>query len=732
MGVVSRCHDRVADASLALFQSWDCPVKTEGETLEHIGSYAGTLPFTGDGHLRPYSYGLLDQQVLQPIMPMTTPPKYPRFPGNVDGQPLSSFHAGSALSTASLESSCGSSSASPGSASSSYLYPPSSTTYSSNGSLIPHFSPAVSAGYTPPVNFPQHYYHSLMYDGRARTTSITSSSGMPPPSPSPGDQTSVSPSSRRNHPSTASLVPSYGYEAHRVAAFVPNPPSSSMLSAPRSTDSSYPMSSSASLSAYGPSGPSQGGEASTHHPTLSSQDNVPPFLPTRTFGPKVIGANGTPISVDIEARIDKGFFKSDSDWTCYRRNYFSVACSYSMKPHNNKLDPFSLQKSPREPNVSIQSFAVGISARVDSEDGKQIELVQHTPKRDKGPTAQPDRMRLRPHPWNTYGVYSEAGESMGTQPRLSSDYDTTPYAPTSPGNQQNQTIATFDRIQFKNATANNGKRRAAQQYFHIVVELYAETPGTPSGEVQWIKIASRISAPMVVRGRSPGHYSDDRRGSSTSMGPGDGSSGDSAGSQRDPHSGSSGIGRSGVAGMFTNPPRVGGGGSSNYTGHQASPDQIQADDLSDGSSTSSDHGKMELSGYERLEETVLTPEEEDNIENHEGYQYYPATLFEAPAISHAPRPLILSELQNPSRSDAIGLSSQRGTGYGGLAGPTDSQRGGFGRFLGSDLSSRNYPASQNGTPGGPSSTNNGLSSQRCGRFHGVDTSRGYYPETPAL
>lgn len=86
MGVVSRCHDRVADASLALFQSWDCPVKTEGETLEHIGSYAGTLPFTGNGHLRPYSYGLLDQQVLQPIMPMITP-KDPRFPGNVDGQP---------------------------------------------------------------------------------------------------------------------------------------------------------------------------------------------------------------------------------------------------------------------------------------------------------------------------------------------------------------------------------------------------------------------------------------------------------------------------------------------------------------------------------------------------------------------------------------------------------------------------------------------------------------------
>ncbi|KAL8694323.1 MAG: hypothetical protein Q9218_001028 [Villophora microphyllina] len=491
------------------------------------------------------------------------------------------------------------------------------------------------------------------------------------------------------------------------------------------------MSSSASVSAYGPSVPSQGGDGSTHLPTLASQDNVPPFSPTRTFGPKVIGANGNSVAVDIEARIDKGFFKSDQDWTCYRRNYFSVNCSYTMKPYSKNIEPFALQKSPREPNVSIESFAMGISARVDSEEGKQIELVQHTPKRDKGPTSQPDRQRLRPQTWSTYGMYSEAGESIATQSRLSSDYDT-PYAPTSPGSQQNQTVASFDRIQFKNATANNGKRRAAQQYFHILVELYAETPGANSGEGQWTKIASRISAPMVVRGRSPGHYSDDRRGSSTSMGPGDGSSGDSAGSQRDPHSGSSGIGRSGVAGMFSNPPRLGGSGTGNYTGHRASPDQMQADDLSDHSSTSSEYGKMEMSGYERLEETILTPEEEDNIENHEGYQYYPSTLFEAPVINHTPRPLILSELQNPPRSDATGLSNQRGAGYDGLAGPSDNQQGGFGRPFGSRISSRSYPMSQNTSPGGTMSTNNGLSSQRCGRFHGVDTSRGYYPETPAL
>ncbi|KAL8704911.1 MAG: hypothetical protein Q9201_001944 [Fulgogasparrea decipioides] len=486
------------------------------------------------------------------------------------------------------------------------------------------------------------------------------------------------------------------------------------------------MSSSASLSAYGQP---QGGEASTHFPTLASQDSVPPFLPTRTFAHRVIGANGTPIAVDIDARIDKGFFKSDQDWTCYRRNYFSVACSYTLKPYMSKLEPYCLQKSTREPNVTIQSFAICISARVDSEDGKSIELVQHTPKRDKGPTGQPERIKLRPHTSNTYGVYPEHGEGLGTRSALSSDYDTA-YAPTSPSSQQNQTIATFDRIQFKNATANNGKRRAAQQYFHIVVELFAETQSGQSAEGQWIKVASRISAPMVVRGRSPGHYSDDRRGSSTSMGPGDGSSGDSAGSQRDPHSGSSGVGRSGVAGMFSNPPRLGSGGGSNFKGHHTASEHIQVDDISDHSSTSSEDGKVEMSGYGRPEEMVLSPEEEDNIDNHEGYQYYPSTLFEAPTINNTPRPLIISELQNSFRSNPTELPSQHGTLHGGP--PSANLPGGFGRFPGSDTSSRNYQIPSSCISNGSTRADSAISGRRCGRFHGVDTSRGYYPETPAL
>lgn len=84
------------------------------------------------------------------------------------------------------------------------------------------------------------------------------------------------------------------------------------------------------------------------------------------------------------------------------------------------------------------------------------------------------------------------------------------------------TQVTFDRIQFQKATANNGKRRAQQQYFHVVVRLEVNV-GRPGMQDDWIIVASRESSPMVVRGRSPGHYKDNRRDSQTSMDPDAGS-----------------------------------------------------------------------------------------------------------------------------------------------------------------------------------------------------------------
>src|SRR5216117_1336256 len=65
-------------------------------------------------------------------------------------------------------------------------------------------------------------------------------------------------------------------------------------------------------------------------------------------------------------------------------------------------------------------------------------------------------------------------------------------------------VVTYERIQFKQATANNGKRRAAQQYFSLIVEAYAVILGEQGTED--VRVAVSKSSPVVVRGRSPGHY----------------------------------------------------------------------------------------------------------------------------------------------------------------------------------------------------------------------------------
>jgi hypothetical protein len=178
--------------------------------------------------------------------------------------------------------------------------------------------------------------------------------------------------------------------------------------------------------------------------------------------------------------MDRGFFLADNDWTCYRRNYFQVSSVFSVHGFNHYYsvnEPHVFVKTDEDGTLQpVQRFLLGVSARVANSE-KEIELIQHTPKRDKGPQFRPEPKPIAP----------------GGNLTMSSVAN-------------NQNIVTFERVQFKTATANNGKRRAAQQYYICIIELFAETD-----RGQTIKIASCQSAPLVVRGRSPGHYADNQQ-----------------------------------------------------------------------------------------------------------------------------------------------------------------------------------------------------------------------------
>lgn len=176
--------------------------------------------------------------------------------------------------------------------------------------------------------------------------------------------------------------------------------------------------------------------------------------------------------------MDRGFFRADQDWTCYRRNYFQVSSTFDVHGMNYMIQgpevPCLLRKSSDSQELlQVDYFSIGVCARVTNND-KKIELVQHTPKRDKGPQMIPE-----PRPVRAGGNLHLA--SVGS----------------------NHNIVTFERLQFKTATANNGKRRAAQQYYEIVVDLYANF-----AREEPLRVATCVSAPLVVRGRSPGHYAD--------------------------------------------------------------------------------------------------------------------------------------------------------------------------------------------------------------------------------
>ena len=171
----------------------------------------------------------------------------------------------------------------------------------------------------------------------------------------------------------------------------------------------------------------------------------------------------------ILIEVDRGFFLAGGVWTCYRRFFFYGRCQFEVKP--NPHGTLSLVVDQR--SLPVDQFLINLTAQTVSTDNipsTPIELVQHSRKGDKEPPTG-------------VGFYELPPLSTETSSALSREH-------------------TFDKIQFKTPTANNGRRRVEQQqFFNLVIELWCELIGGDR-----FKIAQRVSAPIVVRGRSPGHF----------------------------------------------------------------------------------------------------------------------------------------------------------------------------------------------------------------------------------
>lgn len=201
-----------------------------------------------------------------------------------------------------------------------------------------------------------------------------------------------------------------------------------------------------------------------------------------------------------------------------------------------------LQRPDRKgQSEQIQAFAVSLSASVDGMSGKTVGLIQHTPKRDKGleiaipitklwptpPGLRHTHLTDMAHPLSAGGhevsqhpqpmssphlplqAAPDANQLLSIDTSTNSSSSSAGYASSTSMHSRRDTTHTFERLQFKQATANNGKRRAQQQYYHINVELYVDIRQKDANEPMWVMVARRSSCPVVVRGRSPIHYQSD-------------------------------------------------------------------------------------------------------------------------------------------------------------------------------------------------------------------------------
>ncbi|KAL1620570.1 hypothetical protein SLS54_005926 [Diplodia seriata] len=511
-----------------------------------------------------------------------------------------------------------------------------------------------------------------------------SQSGMLPPARSPGMGNPVSPSlsatARDNYTTSTphlnrhALSPrSHAESLSRTYTSVPDTPRTVLTSA-------------GTLSLSPPSGLPYGGASmlsyQTQHDTRP-QPESPPFSAQEGFG-EITAGEGQVVTPQIECKVEKGFFFSnDHTWTCYRRNYFSVNCSYTLNPHlpNSRL---FLSRNARNAPEQIQAMAVTLSAAVDGAAGKSIELVQHTPKRDKGPQMQIQMEKLLPMPpgkgaGDTHGYplqFTHSATALGP-PFLPLQQDTEQsYSPA--GHSATSHQHTFERIQFKSATANNGKRRAQQQYYHLIVELFADVRRAGDDHPDWVRVAQRVSAAVVVRGRSPSHYQHEGpHSANSSRGGGAGSGAGGPG-----HAAYGGAGAPGGAGRGISS-SLAMLGSSAMGGAVYRSGQYQLDPSPIGSHSVSSASSMSGGPVDGIssEHTVMEEEESKGIEQYDGYQYYPSPIAEAG--------LSIGSKQEYDPAKRVKI----------------------------EFSEASLPSSY--SVGG------------CGRYQGVDTSRGYYPDLNA-
>jgi len=161
--------------------------------------------------------------------------------------------------------------------------------------------------------------------------------------------------------------------------------------------------------------------------------------------------------------------------TCYRRNLWQCSGQITLPRH---VSHYVDEQGRQAPAIEL---AASITA-IESIDGKPTEIISI--------------------PWKSSNPAigeSESTKSAGAPPPIALDLSASQEL--DDGSNQVTIPVAWKRLQFKHATANNGRRKGLQQHYVVQINLLVKTK---SGE--YIKISEIQSGPVIVRGRSPRNF----------------------------------------------------------------------------------------------------------------------------------------------------------------------------------------------------------------------------------
>ncbi|EJS43476.1 ndt80p [Saccharomyces arboricola H-6] len=270
----------------------------------------------------------------------------------------------------------------------------------------------------------------------------------------------------------------------------------------------------------------------------------PPFELVRDYCSVVESQTGRVLDLRIIPRIDRGFDHIDEEWVGYKRNYFTLVSTFEtancdMNSFLKGIFDLQFEDSLLDNKLRVQYFAIKIRAKND-DDETEINLVQHTAKRDKGPQFCPSVCPLVPSPLPKHQIIREASNVRNITKMKK--YDSTFYLHRDQVNYEEygvdsllfsypedsiQKVARYERVQFASSIS---VKKPSQQNKHFSLHVilgavvdpntfYGANPGIPYDELAlkngskgiFVYLQEMKTPPLIIRGRSPSNYASSQR-----------------------------------------------------------------------------------------------------------------------------------------------------------------------------------------------------------------------------